>query len=99
MVLVREANAFVNSSAPFKLAKDPARAGDLRAAMHALCQVDFALCHALRAFVPDAAARVAKQLGVTREGTLGERIRWNGLAAGHQTGAPEPLFARIEEGA
>jgi methionyl-tRNA synthetase len=97
MELVREANAFVNASAPFKLAKDPARVVDLRAAMHALCQVDFALCHALRPFVPDAAVRIAAQLGVSLDGSLSERIRWDALKAGHQTGKPEPLFARIEE--
>jgi methionyl-tRNA synthetase len=97
MELVREANAFVNASAPFKLAKDPARVVDLRAAMHALCQVDFALCHALRPFVPDAAVRIAAQLGVSLDGSLSECIRWGALKAGHQTGKPEPLFARIEE--
>lgn len=99
MELVREANAFVNSTAPFKLAKDPARAKDLQAAMHALCQVDFVLCHALRAFLPDATVRIANQLGVKAEGKLADVIRWGALAAGHPTGKPEPLFARLEEGA
>lgn len=96
MELVRETNAFVNNAAPFKLAKDPARAKDLQASMHALCQVCFVLCHALRAFLPDASVRIANQLGVKAEGKLGDLLRWNALAAGHQTGKPEPLFARLE---
>lgn len=96
-LLVRDANAFVNTSAPFKLAKDPARKQDLQAAMHSLCQVVHALCHAVAPFLPDAGTRIAAQLQLAPGQPLPEGLRWGALPAGHQTGKPEPLFARIEE--
>ncbi|MBE7492782.1 MAG: methionine--tRNA ligase [Planctomycetes bacterium] len=96
--LVRETNAFVNNAAPFKLAKDPARANDLQASMHTLCQVCFVLCHALRAFLPDASARIADQLGIKAEGRLEAVLRWNAFAPGHTIVGPQPLFARLETG-
>lgn len=94
--LVREANQFVNDSAPFKLAKDPARAQDLQAAMHALSQVVYVLCHAITPFLPDASVRIATQLGLDASTSLSQALVWGALPAGHQTGTPEPLFARLE---
>ena len=94
--LVREANQFVNESAPFKLAKDPARASDLQASMHALLEVAHALAFAVKAFLPDAAARIAEQLHVNLDAGLPEALRWGRLVAGHAIGTPTPLFMRLE---
>jgi methionyl-tRNA synthetase len=95
--LVREANQFVNESAPFKLAKDPARAQDLAASMHAICEVVHALAHVLRPFLPDAATTIATQLGASLDARLPEALKWGRLKPGHKIGAPAPLFARLDE--
>ncbi|MCB9933034.1 MAG: methionine--tRNA ligase [Planctomycetes bacterium] len=96
-VLVRDANAFVNEAAPFKLAKDPARKQDLQASMHALCEVVHALAYALKPFLPDAAQRIAEQLGIDLAERLPAALNWGRLLPGHKIGTPAPLFARLEQ--
>ena len=95
--LVREANQFVNESAPFKLAKDESRKQDLAASMHALCEVVHALAFAIKPFLPEAADKIASQLGIDLEAKLQDALSWGRLSADHQIGTPEPLFARLDE--
>jgi methionyl-tRNA synthetase len=95
--LVREANQFVNESAPFKLAKDPARSNDLAASMHAICEVVHALAYAVKPFLPDAAAAIAAQLNVPLGEKLPAALNWGRLLPGHQIGTPAPLFQRLDE--
>ncbi|MCA8916154.1 MAG: methionine--tRNA ligase [Planctomycetes bacterium] len=95
--LVRDTNAFVNESAPFKLAKDPERNQDLQASMHALCEVVHALAYALKPFLPDAAAEISRQLNVEFAEELPVALSWGRLLAGHKIGTPAPLFQRLDE--
>lgn len=95
--LVREANQFVNESAPFKLAKDPARANDLAASMHALCEVVHALAYAVKPFLPDAADKIAHQFGIELDANLQDALAWGQVKAGHKIGTPAPLFVRLDE--
>jgi methionyl-tRNA synthetase len=94
--LVRDANVFVNSTAPFKLAKDETRRTDLQAAMHGLTEVNRVLAHALRPFLPDAAQNMARQLAIALVEPLPQALAWGGLAPGHAIGEASPLFARLE---
>ena len=94
--LVREANQFVNETAPFKLAKDPARGQDLDSSLHALLEVVHALTYAVKAFLPDAAGKIALQLGIDTSIPLPEALKWGQLKAGHRIGTPAPLFVRLE---
>lgn len=66
--IIRKANQFVDESKPFKLAKDPAKAKDLAAAMYAICEVCRVLGCAIEPFLPDTAKRIREQLGL-KEGT------------------------------
>jgi methionyl-tRNA synthetase len=95
--LVREANQFVNETAPFKLAKDEARKQDLNASLHALLEVAHALACAVKPFLPDASAKIAEQLSATTDEPLQNALKWGKLKPGHQIGQPAPLFARIEQ--
>jgi methionyl-tRNA synthetase len=95
-LLVREANQFVNESAPFKLAKDPARANDLAASMHAITEVVHALACALTPFLPDATAASGGQLNVKLTDKLPDALKWGRLKAGHKIGTPAPLFVRLD---
>lgn len=94
--LVREANQFVNETAPFKLAKDPARGQDLDASLHTLLEIGHALAYGVKAFLPDASGRIAAQLGIDTSTPLPQALKWGRVKAGHQANQPEPLFARIE---
>ena len=96
-VLVRDANAFVNESAPFKLAKDESRRQDLAASMHALLEVVHALAYALKPFLPDAAQGIASQLNIDLGERLPAALNWGRLLPGHQIGTPAPLFQRLDE--
>lgn len=96
-VLVREANQFVNESAPFKLAKDETRKQDLQASMHALLEVVHALAYAIKPFLPDAADGIASQLNIDLGEHLPAALSWGRLLAGHQIGTPAPLFQRLDE--
>lgn len=96
-LLVREANQFVNESAPFRLAKDESRTQDLQAAMHALLEVVHALAYATQAFLPDASAGIADQLLIRADDPLPRALAWGRLEPGHKIGTPAPLFARLDE--
>ncbi|KAA0213803.1 methionine--tRNA ligase [bacterium] len=68
--IVRKANQFVDESKPFKLAKDPARAKDLAAAMYAVCEICRLLGAAVEPFLPDTGARIREQLALKERSLL-----------------------------
>ncbi len=88
-------NAYIEMSAPWKLAKDPARAD-------ALDHVLFVLAESLRIIgvlitpiLPTAAREIFYQLNMRDQGQL-SNASWGGLPDTHQLGKPTPLFPRIE---
>jgi methionyl-tRNA synthetase len=88
-------NAYIEMSAPWKLAKDPSRS-------EALDHVLFALVESLRIIgvlispiLPTAARAIFYQLNVREERQLSDPT-WGGLPAKHPLGKPVPLFPRIE---
>jgi methionyl-tRNA synthetase len=92
--LITRANQYVDQTAPFKLAKDPAQAQRLDEVLYNLCEVCRVLAILLVPFLPDTAARIYEQLGL---GTLPQSFsaaQWGGLEGGHRTGEPAPLFPR-----
>ena len=95
-------NTFIDSNAPWKLAKDPARATGLDHVLYYLCDHLRMIAIALFPFLPDAAHGIFDQLKwkVEQAGQDGrfhlEDLRPGLLPDGHQVGAPKPLFPRIE---
>jgi methionyl-tRNA synthetase len=88
---------YIVETAPFKLWKDEAARPRVGAILHVLAD---ALRHAARLiapFLPETSARIAGLLGC-EPGRLCEPAgEWGEtFAPGHQLGAPEPLFPRIE---
>ena len=88
-------NTYIEMSAPWKLAKDPARA-------EALDHVLFTLAESLRTFgvlispiLPTAASEIFYQLNLHDEYKLAD-ANWGGLPDTHRLGKPAPLFPRIE---
>ena len=92
--LVRAGNEYVDRTAPFKLAKDPAQAGRLDEVLYSLSECCRVLAVLLSPYLPDTSVRILKQLGLPETATgLGEAV-WGGLKQGHVIGDPSPLFPR-----
>ena len=92
--LVNRANQYVDQTAPFKIAKDPAQARRLDEVLYNLVEVCRILAVLLRPFLPDTAARIYGQLGLSGVPDRFSAAEWGGLKAGHQIGEPSPLFPR-----
>lgn len=92
--VVARANEFVDRQAPWKLAKDPARAQELRETLAALAWTLSHLALMLAPFMPTKAQELWRQLG--GPGNVDER-RWP--AAGDTSAPPlDPSGWRVEKG-
>jgi methionyl-tRNA synthetase len=94
--LVTRANQYVDHTAPFKLAKDPAKAGRLDEVLYNLAEVCRVLGVLLWPFLPGTGSRIHAQLGLPDAPNRFEEAKWAGLRAGHVIGSPAPLFPRKE---
>ncbi len=92
--LVTRANQYVEQTAPFKLAKDPAQAGRLDEVLYNLVEISRILAVLLWPFVPGTTARIYAQVGLSGEPNKFSEAAWGQLGAGHQIGEPAPLFPR-----
>ena len=92
--LISRANQYVDQTAPFKLAKDPAQAKRLDEVLYNLTETCRVLAVLLWPFLPGTAVKIYAQLGLTGEPNRLDTASWGGLAAGHKIGEPAPLFPR-----
>jgi methionyl-tRNA synthetase len=92
--LVTRANQYVDHTAPFKLAKDPAQSGRLEDVLYNLAEVCRILAVLLWPFLPGTASKIYLQLGLAGQPDKVDLARWGGLPAGHAIGTPAPLFPR-----
>jgi methionyl-tRNA synthetase len=95
--LVTRANQYVDRTAPFKLAKDPAQAQRLDEVLYNLTEVCRIISVLLWPFLPGTAAKIYAQLGLKDEPDKFSAALWGGLNAGHQIGEPAPLFPRKDQ--
>lgn len=94
--LITRANQYVDQTAPFKLAKDPAQAARLDEVLYNLAETCRVLAVLLWPFLPGTATKIYAQLGLGGEPDQFAAAAWGGLPAGHQLGEPSPLFPRKE---
>lgn len=92
--LVNRANEYVEQTAPFKLAKDPAQAARLDEVLYNLLEACRILGVLLWPFMPQTADRVFAQLKLCDAPDRWELTQWGLLEQGHQVGEPVPLFPR-----
>jgi methionyl-tRNA synthetase len=92
--LIARGNQYVDHTAPFKLAKDPANAQRLDAVLYNLAETCRILAVLLWPFLPSTAAKIYEQLGLAGTPDKFEAASWGGLAPGHPIGSPAPLFPR-----
>ena len=92
--LVNRANKYVDETAPFKLAKDPAQATRLDEVLYNLAETCRVLAILLNPFLPGTSAKIYAQLGLPGNPDKLAEAAWGGLTAGHKIGEPAPLFPR-----
>jgi methionyl-tRNA synthetase len=92
--LVTRANQYVDQTAPFKLAKDPAQAKRLDEVLYNLAETCRVLAVLLWPFLPGTATKIYAQLGLPGAPDKFSEATWGGLPPGHQIGEPAPLFPR-----
>ena len=95
--IVTHANAFVDSTKPFSLAKDPAQAARLDSVLYHLAEALTHVSVLLNPIMPTAMITARAQIGWELPGGLKvSDLKWGLLQSGHQLGAPVPLFPRLE---
>ena len=93
--LVTRANRYVEESAPWKLAKDPAQASRLDSVLYNLAESVRLISVLATPFLPTTARQMREQLGVADKlNRLAEEIEWGRLAAGATIGQVAPLFPK-----
>jgi len=90
-------NAYIETEAPWKLAKDPAQSERLDTALYHLAEALRILSILIAPVLPDAARAMAGQLNANVESRLADALNPEAaLPDGHRLGKPTPLFPRIE---
>jgi len=92
--LVNRANQYVDQTAPFKLAKDPAQAQRLDEVLYNLVETCRILAVLLWPVVPTSSEKIYSQLGLSGAPDKLSEAAWGKLAPGHSVGEPAPLFPR-----
>ncbi len=92
--LITKANQYIDHTAPFKLAKDPAQAARLDEILYSLTEVCRILAVLIWPFLPSTAEKMFTQLGVSGHPDKFALAKWGTLAQGHQIGTPAALFPR-----
>jgi methionyl-tRNA synthetase len=96
--LVRGANRYVDTAAPWTLAKDPARRGELEHVIHSFLEAVLWAAQLTWPFMPTKAEEIVAQLGLGREHTGRWPSRWNEeLPAGTTVKKGQPLFPRVDD--
>ncbi len=95
--LVNRANKYVEETAPFRLARDPAQSARLDEVLYSLLESCRVLAVLLWPVMPGTAGRIYSQLGLPGAPDRFAAAAWGGLQPGHAVGQPEPLFPRRDQ--
>lgn len=95
--LIGRANKYIDETAPWILAKDPAQAERLQAVMYNLAEALRIIAILIAPFVPVTAPKIYEQLGLGNPEIffMADAV-WGKLATGTKVQKGEPLFPRIE---
>ncbi len=102
--LVREANRYVDTAQPWKLAKDPDRRAELEHTTHGFLEALYWAARMVAPVMPVKAAEILAQLGLGEDAAARAMARWpdaslagKDLPAGLTVTKPTPLFPRIDD--
>ena len=99
MGLVHAANHFIEDSAPWAVAKEPARADELAAIIRDLLESIRICAHLLAPFMPETSAEVLRRMSLEGEAAtddLRAACAWGGLAGGVAVTKGDALFPRLD---
>jgi methionyl-tRNA synthetase len=94
--VISAGNKYIDETAPWVLAKDPAQQERLGTVMYYMLESQRIVYHLLSAFMPKTAEKGLGYLGETGAPTR-EGLAWGGLKAGSAITKGEALFPRIDE--
>jgi len=94
---ITRCNQYVDQTAPFKLAKDPAQSARLDEVLYNLVESCRIIAVLIWPFIPNSAAKIYQQLGLTDQPDKLAEAVWGKLPAGHQCGDPAALFPRRDQ--
>jgi methionyl-tRNA synthetase len=92
---VRRLNRYVEETAPWQLAKDEAKAGELDVTLRSLAEGLRVVTVLLTPYVPETAATLTAALGQAGDGTI-EAARYGAVPGGQTVERVPPLFPKIE---
>ena len=92
--LVNRANQYVEQTAPFKLAKDPAQSKRLDEVLYNLAEASRILAVLLWPFLPETGEKIYHQLGLREKPNGFSLASWGGMKPGQTIGEPAALFPR-----
>jgi methionyl-tRNA synthetase len=95
--IVTRANQYVDQTAPFKLAKDPAQATRLDEVLYNLVETCRILAICLQPFIPGTSQKIFSQLNLTEDAARLSEAAWGALKQGHTIGEPAALFPRKDQ--
>ncbi|HEV8673148.1 MAG TPA: methionine--tRNA ligase [Methylomirabilota bacterium] len=88
-------NRYVDSQAPWALAKDPSQEERLRTVLYSLAEALRILGILLVPFLPESAAAIRRQLGLGGEPRLADAETWGRMVSGSRIAKAAPLFPRV----
>jgi methionyl-tRNA synthetase len=93
---VSAANQWIVQTAPWNLAKEPARAAELQAFLYRLAERVRVLALLASPVIPSSASKVLDMLGIPNDAPARTSVAYGLLPAGRPLGPITPLFPRIE---
>ena len=96
---IGRANKYIDETAPWALAKDPAKKQELTNVMYNLAESLRRISVMISPFMPETAPKIWRQLGLGDDFAavrLADVSEWGGLKPGTHIGQAEQLFPRIE---
>jgi methionyl-tRNA synthetase len=94
--LARATNGYIDTTAPFALAKDPAKAKRLDTVLNVSAQVVYRALAGFLPILPHKAVEGLGQMGVDVRGLRLAELLGTDLVAGQKFGEGQPLFPRVE---
>jgi len=97
--LINLANKYIDSMAPWTLAKDPGKAERLDTVLYQLLEVLRFVAVLIWSFMPMTAEKMQRQLGISKASpqSLASLREWGSLLPGGHVHKGESLFPRVEE--
>ena len=100
MELVHAANHYIEDSAPWSVAKDPARADELALIIANLLESIRICAHLLAPFLPSTSAEVLRRMSLEDEIDTDDLVAmcaWGGLKGGVTVTKGDALFPRLQK--